>query len=209
MSSTESVRLPSPELALRRFATMASAEAFRAMVEQTEPTLIRRARRLGVAAADVDDVVQETFLAALRSASSFDAERRVSSWLIGILARKAADVRRTRRRQLRVCETNVEPPAEPPSERLVAEEDRRALATAMCGLPAHYRQVLELRYLEHLNAAAIARCVGVPASTVRTWIARGLERLRESLAAPMGAAARESNMARRRRPAPAHGRDCK
>jgi RNA polymerase sigma factor (sigma-70 family) len=50
---------------------------------------------------------------------------------------------------------------------------------AVCGLPEGPRRALVLRYYADLPLAEIAEAMGVPMGTVKSWIHRGLERLRE------------------------------
>lgn len=50
---------------------------------------------------------------------------------------------------------------------------------ALAALPHRYRSVLVLRYYLGLSLGEISTHLNVPLSTVKTWSARGLERLRE------------------------------
>src|SRR5690606_39303055 len=59
----------------------------------------RSARRMGVAGAAVDDVVQEVFLVAHRRLADFEGRSSVRTWLFGILMRVVSDYRRTVRRK--------------------------------------------------------------------------------------------------------------
>ena len=138
------------------------------------------ARRLLRDAARADDVVQETWLAVLHSNKSPSEIHR--GWLAGVLRNLARrklreERRRTRREQLvaRPHLTDAAPPT------LDAEELRVRLAKLVLALPAHYSEALLLRYYEGLEPAQIAARTGVPASTVRTRIQRGLARIRGDL----------------------------
>ncbi|MGE3634951.1 MAG: RNA polymerase sigma factor, partial [Sandaracinaceae bacterium] len=59
----------------------------------------RSARRMGVAEAHADDVVQEVFLVAHRRLADFEGRSSVRTWLFGILLRVVSDHRRTLRRK--------------------------------------------------------------------------------------------------------------
>src|SRR6478672_4621634 len=59
------------------------------------------ARILGSDDADVEDVVQQAFLAALDGAGSFDGRSTVATWLFGITTRRALDAARSRWRRQR------------------------------------------------------------------------------------------------------------
>src|SRR5689334_19865871 len=57
------------------------------------------ARILGATDSDVEDVVQQTFLAAIDAADRFDGRSSVGTWLIGIATRRALDQTRDRWRR--------------------------------------------------------------------------------------------------------------
>ena len=63
-----------------------------------------------------------------------------------------------------------------------AAEDRRGLWPALLALPAQQRAVLVLRYFEDLTEAEIAAVLGCSPGAVKTHAARGLDRLRRSMA---------------------------
>lgn len=69
---------------------------YRAHVEKVHRCV---ARILGPQDGDVEDVVQQVFLAGLSGASSFDGRSKVSTWLVGIATRKALDSVRARSRR--------------------------------------------------------------------------------------------------------------
>src|SRR5262245_58010828 len=80
------------------------ADAWRALYDAyAEPIWRLVARQMGPSSADVADVVQETFLAAARAATSFDAARgTVWFWLCGIARRHVALFYRKQERHERV-----------------------------------------------------------------------------------------------------------
>jgi RNA polymerase sigma-70 factor, ECF subfamily len=65
---------------------------------------------------------------------------------------------------------------------LEAAEDRRGLWSALLALSAQQRAVLVLRYFEDLTEAEIAAVLACSPGAVKTHAARGLERLRRSMA---------------------------
>ncbi len=172
-----------PERLFRKFRDDGDRNAFRLVVESTTDMLASRARRHGLSAADVDDVVQETYLAVLLGAASFDSSRLFAHWIVGIASNKAVDVQRCMRRRGVAPET---PWASLPSRHIddpEAAERHRALEGAILGLPRHYREVIVLRYQHGMSAEQIGQELSVPPSTVRTRVARGLEQLRRALSA--------------------------
>jgi RNA polymerase sigma-70 factor (ECF subfamily) len=68
-----------------------------------------------------------------------------------------------------------------PSRRAIREEVRLRVKGLLDGLPANDREVLVLRYLEHLSTAEIAAVLGIGEGAVKMRHLRALERLREVL----------------------------
>jgi RNA polymerase sigma factor (sigma-70 family) len=138
-------------------------------------------RRLArhVAREDADDVVQETWVAALRSGP---AARIARPWLAEVLRNFARRALRTdRARQAR--EERVEPLDTPATPETLVEraEAQRLLAGLVMALDEPSRSTVLLRYFEGLSAAEIARVQDIPAGTVRWRLKEGLDRLRAAL----------------------------
>jgi RNA polymerase sigma-70 factor (ECF subfamily) len=125
-----------------------------------------------------DDLAQEAWLQTLRRPPRHGAALR--GWFASLVHSLFVNHRRgERRRQLR--EAAVEPPPPPDTAADVAaqEQVRQQLLAAVMRLDEPFRTAVLLRYYEELTPAQIARRLAVPAATVRTRVARGLERLRE------------------------------
>jgi len=113
-----------------------------------------------------EDVVSETFLAAVRSAGDLDPDAGpVGAWLIGVARHKVGDWRRRSLRTV-MCEAAVEaaaarPDDSPaPSERLEAAETRAEVARAMDGMPDDERLALEWKYLDGAPVREVAARLG-------------------------------------------------
>ncbi len=138
------------------------------------------AARLVRDAADADDLVLETFLAALRRRPRRD--RSLRPWLADVLRREAARMRRadrhrTEREELVASRSQ----GETEGDVVAKAETHRAVVDALVELKEPYREVLLLRYFEGLTPREIAQQQDVPGSTVRSQIERGLRQLREVL----------------------------
>jgi RNA polymerase sigma-70 factor, ECF subfamily len=77
-------------------------------------------------------------------------------------------------------------PDQPGGDEFAAVEDRSGLWPALIRLSAQQRAVLVLRYFEDLTEADIAAALDCSPGAVKTHAARGLERLRTSMAVPEG-----------------------
>jgi RNA polymerase sigma factor (sigma-70 family) len=143
------------------------------------------ARNLLYDQGQAEDVVQETYLAALRRPPP--APPRLGAWLAGVtrnLARKRmrTDVRRLRREE-EAARAEPLPAADDAVARL---ELHRLLVDAVQGLDEPYRAAIVHRYFEERPPREIARRLGVPVRTVETRLRRAIERLRHELDAVHG-----------------------
>ncbi len=144
------------------------------------PRLRALARSLVTDPATADDLLQETWTAAMAHPPA--AERPLGPWLGRVLRnaarqRRRGDARRTVREE-RTARGEGLPPAGTLVERM---ELQRELVDSVLALREPYRSAIVLRYYEGLSAADIAREQGVPAATVRSQLKRGLEELRRRL----------------------------
>src|SRR5436190_10035106 len=138
------------------------------------------ARRLVHGEAEVDDVVQETWLSALHHPPEPGAG--LKGWLATVARnvvrqRHRADTRRTKR------ETIVARPEGAPSESdlLEREEARRKLVAAVLRLEPLYRDPVALRWFEGRSVEEVAARLGIPKETAKTRLRRALELLRADL----------------------------
>lgn len=155
-----------------------------------EGCALRALARSLVGAERADDIVHDSYVAALQQPRSVRSQ---GAWLTGVVQRLAARWRRTevRRaaREQRAVRSELDATDDP--ARIAAEtETLHALARAVHELNEPFRTVVVLHYWHDRPLRAIAQQLGVPDATVRTRLFRGLERLRERLdARPGGRAA--------------------
>lgn len=143
--------------------------------------LTRLARSLTGSAADADDVVQDTFAAALRSPP--DPDRPVRPWLRRV-ATNIVRIRhrgRVRRDARDAVIDQITEPTPTPEQLLERARVEHALTDLVLALEEPYRTTVLLRYREGLTAEAIAKRDGVPAGTVRRRLKTGIDRLRAGL----------------------------
>jgi len=135
------------------------------------------ARRIVRDAASAEDVVQETYLEALRRRPSAAVSLR--GWAGAVIRHLASNLRRSQARRERRERRAARPEGQAPETLLLErEETRRRLVDAVLALRAPRSTVLILRYFEDLPPRAIARRLGMPVETVRTHLKRGLAELR-------------------------------
>ncbi len=137
------------------------------------------ARALVAGEHDAEDVAQEAWVRAVERGATIRDPR---PWLASVTRSLAHRLRRSTSRRSareRVAATAEALPSA--SDLAQREEARHRLARAVLEVPAPFRDVLVLRYLEGLGAIEIARRLDLPPATVRTRTKRGLDHLRERL----------------------------
>jgi RNA polymerase sigma-70 factor (ECF subfamily) len=150
---------------------------------------------------DPTDVVQETFLHAVRDAAQFrgSSDKELAGWLRQILAARLADlVRRycgTRGRDVRLeqalqveldqssqlLDRGLVSRLSSPSHQAARHEQATWLAQALERLPTAYHDVLVLHHLQECDFPEVARRLGRSVEAVKKLWARALARLRRSV----------------------------
>ena len=151
-------------------------------------------------AADAEDLVQETFVKALRGFASFQPGSNFKAWIFRILrntyltSRSGLAARRTVALEDELHEDGEPGPAplpeaiidrQTPEMNLLQSADRAALEAAMETLPASLLEVILLCDVEEMKYREIADALEVPIGTVMSRIARGRAALRAALEAQM------------------------
>jgi RNA polymerase sigma factor (sigma-70 family) len=130
-----------------------------------------------------EDAVQDAFLAAWRTAASFDPRRgTASTWLLTLVHRRAVDlVRREQRRRSDPLDDLPLAGGDATDETAEVREQRRKVQAALVQLPPDQRQALELAYYGGLSQSELAERLGVPLGTVKSRMFAGLGKLRDLL----------------------------
>jgi RNA polymerase sigma-70 factor (ECF subfamily) len=173
---------PSRELTLLERVARGEADAVQALVEQYTPIVWSIARRqLGSQCAE--DVVQEVFLALWKNAARFDPGLSSEAAFITTVARRRVVDQRRRVGRAPMEELPAEPRGEPdPGLALVdLGEEARAAQTELEKLPRKQRDVLRMSIVDGLTHVEIAARLALPLGTVKSYVRRGLERVREAL----------------------------
>jgi RNA polymerase sigma-70 factor, ECF subfamily len=168
------------------------AQAALAHIDSLYGTALRLTRR----AADAEDLVQDTYLKAFRSAHQFEQGTNLKAWLFTILHNTFRNIRRhDGRSPIDVDSEAVEqavgagPGAQSPEQILSRATLDADLQGALDALPDAFRQAVWLRDVEELSYAEMAQVLDVPVGTVMSRISRGRRALSEGLRARRLAAA--------------------
>jgi RNA polymerase sigma-70 factor (ECF subfamily) len=131
---------------------------------------------------DAEDVVQETFIRALRAMAGFDSSRPISPWLLEIAANRCRTAlgRRTRQPAVALADRAKEL-TDPRGEHADPFDLAGELERAIEGLRPEYRLVFVLFHSQHLSYDEIADIVTRPVGTVKTWLHRARAQLADEL----------------------------
>lgn len=150
--------------------TRAFEELYARYARVVHGVLLARAPRL-----DVEDLVQDVFLAAWRRLGDLRDGAAFGGWILSIARHRAAD---THRRRPALASLPADLPGGTPAS--PAAEAHAALE-AIRGLPEAYRETLMLRLVEGLTGPEIADRTGLTPASVRVNLHRGMKLLREKL----------------------------
>jgi len=183
--------------------------AFELLMRRYNRRLFRVAHALLRDPAESEDVLQETYLAAFRSAERFRGEASLATWLTRIAVNECMTrLRRNARRDnivpivgnaaLQQEEEGESMPGkesfpvqETPDLGLMRAELRALLERRIEALPRDFRVVFVMRAVEELTVEETAQCLGIAEATVRSRHFRARSLLREFIAKDLDLAERD------------------
>jgi RNA polymerase sigma-70 factor (ECF subfamily) len=160
---------------------------FEQLVERQQANVARLARRLlgwSADAGDVDDVVQDVFLAVLKHLKDFRGQSSVSTWVTRITINACRAHRRKRVIRLAFLKrwmTDAPTSQEAESDHGERDETNQRVRQAVAGLPNRYREVIVLRYLQGMDVDAIAEVLGVGRNAIEVRLHRARAMLKDEL----------------------------
>jgi RNA polymerase sigma factor (sigma-70 family) len=155
--------------------------AFAALYDRFAVRMYRAALRMLACREDAEDVVQEVFLAAVRSRERLGDVRDLTAYLFAALHRAAGRCAVRRTRTLRALPTAAQQSLAP-AERIASDDpDWQRLQRAIHSLPDEQREVLTLKIDGELTFAQIAQIMGVSLSTAASRYHYALKKLKTSL----------------------------
>ncbi len=137
---------------------------------------------------DIDELVQDTFLACVRGRETFRRQSTFRTYLFAIARHSLyAYWRKRRKGAVDVDEVSIASLSTSVGSRLARRQDRARLLTALRELPMEQQLLLELHYWEGLDGERIAEVFDVEPATTRSRLFRARAALRERLSAEGGA----------------------
>jgi len=130
---------------------------------------------------EVDDLVQEVFLLALRQLHALRDISRFGAWLATITRNRANDYFRRTIPNGKLTEPVSENQAESRTNNHATEQEAAMILAVVRALPEPYREPLILRLVEGMTGPEIATRTGLTHGSVRVNLCRGMQMLREKL----------------------------
>jgi RNA polymerase sigma-70 factor (ECF subfamily) len=152
-------------------------EALGQLLAAVQPRLRSYLRMVTGDGADADDVLQDTFVIAVRKLRFLRDPAVFRPWLYRIATREAH--RRRQPRELALDAATEPASAEDFECAALAAEAGERLRAAVAGLPDRAREVVALHYFEDMALDEIAAVLDAPLGTIKSRLAYGLSRLRK------------------------------
>ena len=132
-----------------------------------------------------EDAVQEAFVRIWHSAGEYQQEKgSVMTWMTTIVRYRALDMLRAAKSRRESHEEVEETEDENnPEKELYTERDRVLIDRCMALLDGQQREMIQLAYFRGFTHAEVCDHTGSPLGSVKTWIRRGLERLKRCVEA--------------------------
>lgn len=160
--------------------------ALRLVYDETAPKLFGVLLRILRDRSEAEDVLQEIYLTVWQKAAAFD-ETRASpiTWLVAMARNRAIDRLRAtagarRNEPIEAAEAVADPMPLADAVVATAQENER-LQSCLDTLEAHQSAAIRAAFLRGLTYEQLAERTGVPLGTMKSWIRRGLAKLRACL----------------------------
>ena len=181
--------------------------AFVALVERYNGAMFRLALSFVDSRAVAEEVVQDTWLAALRGLARFEGRSSLKTWLFTILVNRARTTGVRESRSVPVADAGPAVDASRfgpsggwavPPERWIEEAENRVdaakvrdlLRGSFGALPPRQREVVLLRDVQGLSSAEVCTVLAISEANQRVLLHRGRSKLRQSLESELGGGVR-------------------
>ena len=137
---------------------------------------------------EAEDLVQETYMKALKGFASFQQGTNFRAWIYRILRNTFLTSRSGLRERVTVPfddedrEATLPAASDSPEAVMLARADQQSVQKALERLPVPYREVILLCDVEEMSYREIAETLAIPAGTVMSRLSRARKAMRELLA---------------------------
>lgn len=154
--------------------------AFRQLYDLASPHLLGISIRISGTRSLAEEALQDAFVQFWNHAGTFRATRsKASTWMISIVRYRSLDLLRKTGRETPLDE--VPESALPVVEPFSGADSEPGLDRCLNELAEQQRSCISLAYVEGRSHQEISQRIGTPLGTVKSWIRRGLQQLKECL----------------------------
>jgi RNA polymerase sigma-70 factor (ECF subfamily) len=190
------VNRPAPDALARRLAELLAQAALKNQRAFADLYQLTAAKLYGVALRILrrqdwaEEVLQECYVSIWNHAGDYAVQKSAPlTWMTSIVRNRSLDWLRRPRQEATGEEYDIaaeawQDEAPGPLERLAASTEAAALARCLQQLEGKQRQSIMLAFFHGLSHSELAGHMKQPLGTVKTWVRRGLERLKICLGAP-------------------------
>jgi RNA polymerase sigma-70 factor (ECF subfamily) len=180
------------EKRLTKLALKGDQQAFVEIVDLYKDKIYHLGYRMLNNRHEAEDIVQETFLRVFKSLDRYDPNQKFSTWIYRIATNLCID-RLRKRKPIYSLDADMNDqegldgysliPSDDrtPESELMISETKQIVYDAIDSLPAKYKSVMILRYLEDMSLQEISDVLEMPVTTIKTRVHRGRDFLRKKL----------------------------
>ena len=162
-------------------------QAFAEFIEKYKETVFLCCRRLGLREDEAEDVASETFLAAYKAIGRYSGRAELSTWLWSIAYRQGINYLRKNRKQWQLesepDEQVSDSKEQGPAAAAQSREREKIVWESVERLPRLWAMAIILYYREEKSIADIAKIMQIKENTIKTYLFRGRDRLKQALTA--------------------------
>ncbi len=136
---------------------------------------------------NAEDLWQEIFLRVFRDIGKFRGESKLSTWIGAIAYNMSISYLRRKGKNIMVSvddylpEASQKPAVESADEAIDKSSMKKIVHRVIDSLPVQYRTVITLFYLEELSYKEIEEITGMPDGTIKSYLNRGRQAIREGV----------------------------
>ncbi|MDP4038546.1 MAG: RNA polymerase sigma factor [bacterium] len=155
-------------------------EKYRLIMERYQTRLVNFIFAMTSDEDEANDIAQIAFIKAYKSLKNYNSKYKFSTWLYQI-AINTAKTQLKKKRPISLDEVGELSTNENISLTLAKKDEHKLIVQAVNNLDDNYRLVVNMYYWQDLNYQQIADIMKVPLGTIKTWIARAKQKLKEQL----------------------------
>jgi RNA polymerase sigma factor (sigma-70 family) len=166
-------------------------QAFRLLIKQHERLVAHMIGRLVDQNEDREELCQDAFLKVYEKLKEFNFQSRLSTWIATIAYRHA--INHLRKKKIEIGHIPEDESftvhfvsSENPGENLEDQDINDMVIRLIGQLPLHYKTVLTLYHLDHMNYPEIGEITGMPEGTVKNYLFRARNLLKEKVKKYLG-----------------------